>query len=62
MLFQALYGVFKSMEPLSSDSPAETDVVRSSPHSTKICVATPAGNRTQYYIYAYMLDSRRGWA
>ena len=30
MLFLALYRVFKCMEPLSFDSPEETDKVRSS--------------------------------
>ena len=36
MLFLALYRVFKNMEQLFFDSPAETDVVRRSPTTTKV--------------------------
>ena len=39
MLFLALFRLFKSMKPLSFDSPAETDVVRRLPTAAKVfCV------------------------
>ena len=44
MLFLALHRVFKSMELLSFDSPAETDIVRRFHTSAKVFVSTSAGN------------------
>ena len=44
LLFFDLYRVFRSMELLSFDSPAETDVVRRFPTSAKVFVSTSAGN------------------
>ena len=44
VLFLALYRVFKSMEPLSFDKPAETDVVRRLPTSAKVFMS--ASNET----------------
>ena len=48
MLFVTLYRVFKSMEPLSFDSPAEIDVVRRFLTYPKIFVSSPAWNQTRY--------------
>ena len=52
MVFLAVYHVFKgsgsslkSMEPLSSDSPAEIDVIRKSSMIAKVFVSAPDGNR-----------------
>ena len=45
VLFLALYRVFKSMELLCFDSPAETDVVIRFHTSEKVFVSTLAGNR-----------------
>ena len=47
VLFLAFYRVLKSMEPLSFDSSAETDVVRRSPTSAKVFVSASAGTRTR---------------
>ena len=47
MLFLALYIVFKSIEPLPFDSPAETDVARRFSTNAKVFVSTPVGNRTR---------------
>ena len=44
VLFLALYHAFKSMEPLSSGSPEETDMVRRFLKFTKVFVATSAGD------------------
>ena len=44
MLFFALYHVFKGIELLIFDSPAEIDVVKSSLTSAKVFVSSLAGN------------------
>ena len=44
VLFLVLYHVFKRLELLSFDSPAETDKVRRFPTSTKIFMSASAGN------------------
>ena len=46
MLFSALYRVFKSMEPLSFDNPADTVVVKRFSTPAKLFVSALAGNRT----------------
>ena len=46
MFFLALYRVFKSMEPLYFDSPAETNVVRRF-RTTSVFVSVPVRNRTR---------------
>ena len=45
VLLLALYRVFKSMELVFFDSPAETDVVRRFPRSAKVFVAASSRNR-----------------
>ena len=42
ILFLSLYRMFKSMEPLSFDSPAETDVARKFPTLAKVFVSASA--------------------
>ena len=51
VLFLALFHVFKSMEPLSFNSPAEIDEIRRLPRSTKVFVSSSARNRTRILTY-----------
>ena len=49
VLCLALYRVFKGMEPLTFDRPAETNVVRRFPAYAKVFVSISAGNRTRAF-------------
>ena len=51
VLFSALYRAFKSMEPLSLNSPEETAVVKRFPTSAKVFVFASAGNQTRDFLH-----------
>ena len=65
MLFLALYRVFKNMEQLSFDSPAETDVVRRFPTTANVFMSLSAGNRTKNLSHGnrtlYPVENDTSW-
>ena len=57
LMFLALYRVFKSMEPLSFDSPADTEAVKRSSTSPKVFESIQGGEKKKkknIYIYIYL--------